>query len=372
MRGLVKRVAGAAALTAALAAAMTVAGIAGAAAQDDRPGFSGVQQDLAGPPTRILVLGTPHLNQLPEDAFEPAHLELVMDRLAAFAPDVIAIEAVGGRACDTIRRYAEFYDGVADQYCTDPGPAQKALGMDAPAALREALSTVETLGDAVDDKTRRRLAALFYAAGEPWTAALHWSLLAPKARLAADGVSDDVRARLDKNIVSRNENNLIGIALARRLGLTTLAAMDDHTADFVYAFAPETLWPTVQSVWSSPTPGADAIMAEQQSYLGSAEKALAGYRFVNSPRYQRFIIDADFGKAAATPDNDYVARQYLAWWQTRGLRMAANVIEAAGNEPGANVLVIVGASHKAYFDAYLDQMQDVEIVSVDAVMADTP
>jgi len=28
----------------------------------------------------------------------------------------------------------------------------------------------------------------------------------------------------------------------------------------------------------------------------------------------------------------------------------------------------VGSSHKAYFDAYLDQMHDVELVSVEAVL----
>ena len=60
----------------------------------------------------------------------------------------------------------------------------------------------------------------------------------------------------------------------------------------------------------------------------------------------------------------------MSWWQTRNLRMAANIVEAAGNQPGAKMLVIVGASHKAYFDAYLDQMQDWELVSVDAVLAD--
>ena len=68
--------------------------------------------------------------------------------------------------------------------------------------------------------------------------------------------------------------------------------------------------------------------------------------------------------------HDAVARQYVSWWQTRNLRMAANIVEAAGNQPGAKMLVIVGASHKAYFDAYLDQMQDWELVSVDAVLAD--
>jgi len=34
------------------------------------------------------------------------------------------------------------------------------------------------------------------------------------------------------------------------------------------------------------------------------------------------------------------------------------------------VLVIVGSSHKAYFDAYLDQMHDWELIGVDAVLHD--
>ena len=81
------------------------------------------------------------------------------------------------------------------------------------------------------------------------------------------------------------------------------------------------------------------------------------------------MVDADFGLAAATPDHDGVAREYLAWWQTRGLRMAANVVEGAGNDPGARVLVIVGSSHKAYFDAYLNQMHDIALVDVQQVLS---
>jgi len=48
--------------------------------------------------------------------------------------------------------------------------------------------------------------------------------------------------------------------------------------------------------------------------------------------------------------------------------MAANIVEAAGNRPDAKVLVIVGASHKPYFEAYLDQMHHIELVDVDEVL----
>jgi hypothetical protein len=47
--------------------------------------------------------------------------------------------------------------------------------------------------------------------------------------------------------------------------------------------------------------------------------------------------------------------------------MASN-IRAAMLPPGIRTLVIVGASHKAYLENYLNQMHDVRIVSTDAVL----
>ena len=60
-------------------------------------------------------------------------------------------------------------------------------------------------------------------------------------------------------------------------------------------------------------------------------------------------------------------RRYTMGWQARNLRMTALIMTAATTEPGGRVLSIVGASHKPYFEAYLDQMHDVEIVSTDTV-----
>jgi len=341
-------------------------------AQPATPGIdlSGVQDPLGGEPTRVLVLGTAHLNQLPEGALNPGDLDLVLERLEAFAPDIIAIESVGGRACDELRRYETLYEGVAAGYCRDPQPALDALGMSQPEAFYAARTRLFDLSDTPTASERRSLALLLLGAGEPWSAALHWAQLDEAERIAADGLTQELADLLDRMLVSRNENGALAVALGARLGLDHLAAMDDHTADSVYAFAPGTLWPTVNTVWAQSDPAVDGVFDEARAYLGSPEQVLAGYRFINAPRYQRATIDGDFGLAAATPDNDAVARQYVSWWQTRNLRMTANIVEAAGNQPGARVLVIVGSSHKAYLDAYLDQMHDWELVSVDAVLAD--
>ncbi|WP_417484516.1 DUF5694 domain-containing protein [Maricaulis salignorans] len=332
--------------------------------------FAGVQAVLGGEPTRVLVLGTAHLNQLPEAALSPDHLALLLDRLAAYRPDIIAVESVGGRGCDTLRRHAALYPGVADDYCTDPATALERLGMTQPEAALAVETEFPALTENPSATQRRRLAALFFGAGEPWSAALQWSRLDPADRIADELVSPALRDRLNRFLTSRNENSLIGLALGNQLGLERLAAMDDHTADIVRMRAPGALGPVIQGVWAAEHPLDARMDAAQQAYLGSAAGVLEGYRFLNSEAYQRFVIEGDFGLAAATPDEDAVARQYLAWWQVRGLRMSANVVEAAGNQPGARVLVIVGASHKAYFDAYLDQMHDFELVSVEQVLAD--
>jgi hypothetical protein len=333
--------------------------------------FGGVQRDLAGSPTRVLVLGTPHLNNLPAETFEPAVLSLLLNALEDFSPDVIAIEAVNGRTCDEIQRYQELYP-TAQKYCRSTNAALEALKMSRPEA---AAAVEETLAAWPTDPTprqRRRLALLFSGAGEPWSAALQWSLLDERERTATDGISKEVGAQLDNDLSSRNENRLIGIELAARLGHNKLVAIDDHSADLVQTRAPDKMGPAVQAAWSKPHPLEKEFAARRQAFSGPPEQIIESYLFLNSEPFQRYTIEEDFAQAAATPDYDAAARQYVAWWQTRGLRMAANVVEAAGNHPGARVLVITGSSHKAYFEAYLDQMHDVELVDLRQVLSAQP
>ncbi|KAG1247779.1 hypothetical protein G6F66_015533 [Rhizopus arrhizus] len=46
--------------------------------------------------------------------------------------------------------------------------------------------------------------------------------------------------------------------------------------------------------------------------------------------------------------------------------MVANMRDVLGLHPGSRMLAIVGASHKGYYEAYLNQMHDVQLVSADA------
>jgi hypothetical protein len=92
------------------------------------------------------------------------------------------------------------------------------------------------------------------------------------------------------------------------------------------------------------------------------------YRGFNDPSYARLVFDSDFGAALEDGSPQQFGRNYVGYWETRNLRMAANIRDAIGQQPGSRTLVIVGVSHKWYLEAYLNQMHDVRIVAAGPVL----
>ena len=95
---------------------------------------------------------------------------------------------------------------------------------------------------------------------------------------------------------------------------------------------------------------------------------LALYRLMNTPRAQRDSIASDMGRAVSFAASQPYGRQYVAWWETRNLRIAANIRSPLQRDPEARVLSIIGATHKGYLDAYLDMMQDIRLVDAQRVL----
>jgi hypothetical protein len=143
------------------------------------------------PKTEVLVLGTPHLSALPEGT-DPALFEPVLDRLAAWKPELIAIEAIDGAQCDYLRAFAFAYEGTAETYCFDAAPARRALGLDQAGAEK---AIAELLAEPRSERPpaeRRRLAALFLAAGDRTSAMVQWLRL-PEAERRPDAVLTEER-----------------------------------------------------------------------------------------------------------------------------------------------------------------------------------
>ena len=345
------------------AAAMLCA--AGAHAQESADIFnpSKLKGPAKGVPNEVLVLGTAHLSQL-KPPFQPASLKLLNDRLMAWKPKIIAIEALSGAQCDYVRRYPHRYKDTIESYCRwDPAPARAATGLDVPGATAEIDRLLAAWPAAAAPSQRRHLAALFLAGGDPVSALVQWLRLPAEERRAGDGLDGALVAALDKLRDKRSEDTLIAAPLAAALGLERVVGMDDHTAD-----APDPnekqASEAIMKAWDNPATARRRQMdADRDARIGTPEGVMALYRTLNDPAQARLVFDSDFGAALEEGSPQQFGRGYVSYWEVRNLRMAANIREAVGTRPGSRTLVIVGASHKGYLEAYLNQMHDVRIVN---------
>lgn len=331
------------------------------------------QSRVAGERTQILVLGTPHLSGTP-DGWDPAVLEPLLARLAAFRPDVITIEALSGQQLAALWQYREIYPDTARSYgarlmmVTAAGSA--GTGLDMAQAEAEARRMLLSWPAAPSPAQRRRLAALFATAGDPHSALVQWWRLDPGERKAEEGINAALMAQLNEYDRRRNENHLIGSRLAARLGLERVFAIDAQDDDVftpaqAETFARDVFPPMAAEMRADPR--ARPLM-EAVELLRSAEEAMATYRTINRPELGRINADGEWLRVIDRATPGQVGRVRTAGWEVRNLRMAANIRQASAAVPGGRVLVIVGSGHKPWLDAYLAMMTDVRIVDAETVL----
>lgn len=342
-------------------------------AQDYRPSFH--PDTLKGPPAgkanEVLVLGTTHLSGLPK-TFDMALLVPLVDRLAAWKPTGIATEDLSGLQCDALRRYPARYAATVKSYCYDPAEAGQAVGLDVPAANAEVERLLAAWPAQPTTAQRRRLAAVFLAAGERNSALVQWLRLPGAEQRAGDGLTEALVTYLESLKSRRNESTLIAAVLAARLGLDRLWSVDDHTADTPDSSDPveqKAFEAAIMKAWDNPTSKARRAEDERlRADLNKPDGLLNLYRALNSADAQLMAFKGDFGAAFLESSPQGFGRQYLGYWETRNLRMVGNIRDVLGQHPGMRMLAIVGASHKGYYEAYLNQMHDVRLVSADAVL----
>lgn len=346
-----------------LALSITAAGNAQAPTFDPRE-WKG---SLAGAPTQVLTLGSTHLSQL-STKVDDALLASLLAKLAAYRPDFITAEGVSGEQCDHLERYAAVYPGSYDAWCPEPDAAHKALGIDVPTAAGQVEKTLANWSKSPTPAARRHLAALFLAAGERPSARVQWLRLPAEERHAGDGLTPELVKIVARDGAKPNETFDVAAALAARLGLERVYLVDDHTSDGAVPDAGQAFTDAINAAWKVAPSKAIPIEQGMEANLKSSTDLLELYRFLNQPQTLRQNIRADMGEALREPSAAEYGRQYVADWEVRNLRMVANVVAVFAAHPGARVLNIVGASHKPYYDAYLNVMHDVKVVDVEDVL----
>lgn len=357
-----------------LAAAVLLSAFAAPAAAQNRPFDPRTyQQHVVGEPTQVLVLGSPHLSGAPDD-FDPAVLEPLLDRLAAFRPDIIAIEALSGESIDALWRYREIYPESATSYggrvMTMAAAVRHGLQLDFPDAEAEVRRTLANWPAEPTPAQRRRLAALFVASGDPNSALVQWWRLDPSDRVAENGVSSLMVEHMAQYDARKNENHMIGARLAARLGLERLYPIDDHSSDDVGAARLADLEAMMSQAWLAELMRDPAFtpLREAASNLRTPSQALDTYRMLNSARVGNIDANGQWLNMINRETPNAIGRTRVADWEVRNLRQIAHIREAIADRPGARVLVITGSAHKPWFDAYLRMMTDVEVVDAARVL----
>lgn len=321
----------------------------------------------AGAPTQVVTLGSAHLAQMGTPV-TPETLVPLLDKLAAFKPEVITYEGISGEQCEELRRYPARYPEMFDTYCWPLDEAAKATGLGLAEAMVEIDKTLASWPAAPTASQRRHLAALFLAAGDRPSARVQWLQLDPADRTTGDGVDEALLKILTPKAGKVSESYAIAAALAARLGLQRVYPVDDHTSDAVQAEAGPEMQAYMESFWNAPKSARVDAVARQEKALKTGADVLAYYRALNRPKTLREYVRIDHQRAMQTASPKNFGRAYLAWWEVRNLRMVANIRAAFALRPGARVLNVVGASHKAFYDAYLQMMGDVVLVDVDTVL----
>ena len=321
----------------------------------------------AGPPTRVLTVGTAHLAGLPVPV-DHTMTSLLLDKLSAFEPDIITVEVVSGEQCDTLKRYAGSYPDSFKVWCTNVESAQHVSGMDAPAAAAEIHETLSSWPKDPTAAARRRLTKLFLATGDVASALVQWRRLPANEQVISEGLSDEALKLLDRLGARHDEVNEIAVALAVRRGLERIYPVDDHTSDAVLIDEGPEFDAAQQAAWRVAPSKALAHERDLEKTLKTPTDVLNLFRFINQPGTLKQNIESDFRASLSQNTPGLYGRHYVSSWEVRNLRMVANICATFGSRPGARVLNIVGNSHKAYYDAYLNLMHDVELVDTQAVL----
>jgi hypothetical protein len=318
--------------------------------------------------TEVLVLGTPHLASI-GPRFRPVMVERLVDTLEAYAPSAIAVESLPPGAIAEMQQLTA-YDSVLSRFA---GPqllygqrAQTALGIGAGEAAVRADSLLEEARAAnapagsmgVDD--RLHLVQFLLAAYRHDSAALQWSYLPDSVRRAQTVVGDSAARYFAYRSIRAHEIDAVAIRLARRLELQRVVPIDDHREkDILFGMEARLRRQLpVDSVLALQEFAAQ--VRDRRSRAVARGDLLPFYRYINSDAFLESEVRRQWLFYYRTGLASGLDRSRAALWETRNLLMAAHIRRLTARHPGERVLVLVGASHKPFLDAYLQSMIGVE------------
>lgn len=315
--------------------------------------------------TQVMVLGTLHLAQ--EKVASSAPLSRLLARLATWKPDFIAVEVLPGDRIHELElrsqatmMHQEVLEGFTGSQRKTGELARAQVGMDAVQAAKELL-------DSTKSQPPARRVLLQLASYDLMNALLGWSRLETEGR---KGIPEALGELLDRILARPDETNLLALALARTLDLPLVASVDA----FEDALSIETVIPAwirsrnaVSKADTTPTRFRERERRLRDEALQGGD-LLPYYRHLNSEAYAQGDVDEQWGAYLRSHFADRSDRGRLGLWEERNLKIAANIRALAARNPGKRILVIYGAAHKPFLDAYLALASDLTVQQPESIL----
>lgn len=313
--------------------------------------------------TTVLILGTPHLGNMPE-GFESSHLNSLLVHLEKQQFDLIAVENMPAERINEINGrqlpyWKEELNDFVGKRIENGQRFQQLFNLSYEGAYELKNSAIKK--SKLTDEDRLSLLKASLCLYDNWSALLQFNLIKNKQGLPAE-----VSEHLAKYGNANNEINLIAVKIAQKMHHTSLYPIDDWDDEarlFLHKPAFFEEYPKIEGlqekVFNHPA-FRKAMEMEEQAITDKDLFKL--YAYLNSDEYMKGDFDAQWKVWFETnlPSQGDLARYYL--WEMRNLRITANIAELIALHPGKKILVIIGASHKSFVQKYLGQMPNVELL----------
>lgn len=312
--------------------------------------------------TQVLILGTPHLEQL--NNFQTPYLKKVLDTLQAKQFDVVAIENMPTELLFDIksRKEAHWQDLYKSfSKFVEFGQAhQKSLDISFEVAQRKINELL--LKTTLSDADRIEYINSYICIYDIWSATLHYKLLAEKSKL-----SKTVIDLLEKLSNAKNEINTIALEIAEKSKLNQIYYIDNLQDETILVNE----FPKFMSEYQSNANSVNELLNNlnfYQKFTSLENEAINKkdlyllYKFYNSNEYMTKDFEGQWALWFKTNFNSKTDRSRYSLWEMRNLSITANILRVIASNPEKKIIVIIGASHKSFLEKYLKQIQDIELL----------
>ncbi len=314
--------------------------------------------------TKILVLGTPHLEQL--ENFHPNYLKRVLDSLKTKKMDVVAIENMPAELLLDIRgRRENHWQDLYISFNTfiEFGLShQKNMNM----SFEEAIKIIDGLNlkENIVESDRMDYINSYLCTYDVWSATLFYKELKDKSKL-----SKLVIDLLEKSANSMNEINTIGLEIASANQLKKINYIDNLQDETLLLHE----FPMFMNEYQANSRTLNELINLSNIYERASiieneaieQKDLYKvYQFYNSKEYMNGDLEGQWYLWFKTNFDSKSDRSRYSLWEMRNLSIAANLLRVVASHPEKTILVVIGASHKSFLEKYLKQIPDVELLEL--------